>query len=71
MRNLELDLQKIKGRITEKNLKQEELANDLGITVQALGNKLSGRTDFKHSELTKVFTKLQVTKEELPIFFKL
>ncbi len=68
---MELDLQKIKGRITEKNLKQEELANDLGITVQALGNKLSGRTDFKHSELTKVFTKLQVTKEELPIFFKL
>ena len=71
MKNLELDLQKIKGRITEKNLKQEELANDLGITVQALGNKLSGRTDFKHSELTKIFTKLQVTKEELPIFFKL
>lgn len=68
---MELDLQKIKGRITEKNLKQEELANDLGITVQALGNKLSGRTDFKHSELTKIFTKLQVTKEELPIFFKL
>lgn len=68
---MELDLQKIKGRITEKNLKQEEVANDLGITVQALGNKLSGRTDFKHSELTKVFTILQITKEELPIFFKL
>lgn len=71
MRKLELDLQKIKGRITEKNFKQEEIANDLGITVQALGNKLSGRTDFKHSELTRIFTKLQVSKEELPIFFKL
>lgn len=68
---MELDLQKIKGRITEKNFKQEEIANDLGITVQALGNKLSGRTDFKHSELTRIFTKLQVSKEELPIFFKL
>ena len=71
MRKLELDLQKIKGRITEKNFKQEEIANDLGITIQALGNKLSGRTDFKHSELTRIFTKLQVSKEELPIFFKL
>lgn len=68
---LELDLQKIKGRITEKKFKQEEIANELGITVQALGNKLSGRTDFKHSELTRIFTKLQVSKEELPIFFKL
>ncbi len=68
---MELDLQKIKGRITEKNFKQEEIANDLGITIQALGNKLSGRTDFKHSELTRIFTKLQVSKEELPIFFKL
>lgn len=71
MRKLELDLQKIKGRIIEKDFKQEEIANDLGITVQALGNKLSGRTDFKHSELTRIFTKLQVSKEELPIFFKL
>lgn len=68
---MNLDLQKIKGRITEKNFKQEEIADELGITVQALGNKLSGRTDFKHSELTKIFTKLQVTREELPIFFKL
>lgn len=67
---MELDLQKIKGRITEKKIKQKEIANDLGITVQALGNKLSGRTDFKHSELTKIFTKLQITKKELPIFFK-
>ena len=66
---MELDLQKIKGRIIEKDFKQEEIANDLGITVQALGNKLSGRTDFKHSELTKIFTKLQISKEELPIFF--
>lgn len=71
MRKLELDLQKIKGRIIEKDFKQEEIANDLGITVQALGNKLSGRTDFKHSELTKIFTKLQISKEELPIFFNL
>lgn len=68
---MELDLQKIKGRIIEKDFKQEEIANDLGITVQALGNKLSGRTDFKHSELTKIFTKLQISKEELPIFFNL
>lgn len=68
---MELDLQKIRGRIAEKGFKQEEIANELKITVQALGNKLSGRTDFKHSELTNIFTKLQVTKEELPIFFKL
>lgn len=68
---MELDLQKIKGRITEKNFKQEEIASDLGITIQALGNKLAGRTDFKHSELTKLFTKLNISKEELPVFFKL
>lgn len=68
---MEIDLQKIKGRIAEKNFKKEEIAKDLKITVQALRNKLSGRTDFKHSELTKIFTKLQVTKEELPNFFKL
>ena len=68
---MELDLQKIKEIIIEKDFKQEEIANDLGITVQALGNKLSGRTDFKHSELTKIFTKLQISKEELPIFFNL
>ncbi len=64
-------MQKIRGRIAEKNIKQEELSKELGITVQALGNKLANRRDFKHSELTKIFTKLQITKEELPIFFKL
>lgn len=68
---MEIDLQKIKGRIAEKNFKKEKIAKDLKITVQTLRNKLSGRTDFKHSELTKIFTKLQVTKEELPNFFKL
>lgn len=66
---MELNLQKIKGRMTEKNITYIEMAGYLGITLQGLANKLNGRKDFKHSELTKVFTKLEITKEEISVFF--
>ena len=66
---MELNLQKIKGRMTEKQVTYQELADYLDITEQGLGNKLNGRTDFKHSELTKIFTKLEIKRDEIPIFF--
>lgn len=67
---MKLNLQKIKGKMREENITNTRLAEILGITIQALGNKLNGRTDFRHSELTKIFTILNVKKEELSNFFE-
>lgn len=67
---MKLNLQKIKGKMREQNITNTRLAGVLGITIQGLGNKLNGRTDFKHTELTKTFTVLDVKKEELSNFFE-
>lgn len=57
-------------KIRGKYLKLEDFANDLGITVCTLRNKLSGRNDWKREEMIKAAELLDLTPEEiLAIFF--
>lgn len=41
-----MSFDKLKGKMREKNISQEKLADHLGITVQALNAKLNGRSTF-------------------------
>ncbi len=53
---------KIKNLRIEKNLKQKQLAELLGISVSAYSNKESGKRAFKTSEVVKIAQRLKVNK---------
>lgn len=53
---------KIKDLRIEKNLKQKQLAELLGISVSAYSNKENGKRAFKTSEVVKIAQKLKVNK---------
>lgn len=66
---MKLNMQKIKGKMKEKSITTQEMSDYIGITIQSFSGKINGRTDFRHSELTKLFTKLELSKEEISYFF--
>ena len=60
-----LEIALIKSKITKK-----ELASKLGISLQALYNKLNNEVDFKASEIVKTTEILNLSKKEREqIFF--
>lgn len=43
---LEMDFSRLKGRMREKGVTQEELAKAIGISAASLNKKLNNKTDF-------------------------
>ena len=64
-----LNTQKIKGKMKEKNITQNEMAKELCITPYSFSLKINKTRDFKVSEVEKMFNKLEITKEEVQYFF--
>ncbi len=56
-------------KIRSKYLKFEDFANDLGITVCTLRNKLSGKNDWKREEMIKAAELLDLTPDEILFYF--
>lgn len=61
-----MNLCKLRGLMAEKNVRQADLANFLGISVNCFSAKINGKVDFKVSELNKICEFLAVRPE---IFF--
>ena len=60
----------LKSKIEKSGKTMIHLANTLGITREALYNKLSGESEFKISEMNALIKDLRLTKEERDqIFF--
>lgn len=60
----------LKEKIDESGKTMTHLANILGITREALYNKLAGESEFKISEMNALIRDLRLTKEERDqIFF--
>lgn len=59
-----LEIALIKSKVTKK-----ELASALGISLQALYNKLSNSVEFKASEIIKAAELLKLTKSERESIF--
>lgn len=59
---------RLKGRMAELGITQMQLAKELGISLQALNQKLNGKTDMSINEAEKI---IKVLKIENPnsIFF--
>ncbi len=59
-----------KEYLTEKKLKDKNIANVLGITKQAMSYRVNGRTDWSVSDLKKLKEFIGMTNEEIiKIFF--
>lgn len=61
-------MNKLKGIMREYNYSQKKLAEELGITVQALNAKLNGRSVFTVPEADRICKIFQIAKPE-EIFF--
>ena len=62
---------KLRGYIYSKFDTLKECSDALGITTQALRNKLLGKSDFKLDEMVKIKEMLDLTDEELVETMKL
>ena len=62
--------EKLKGKIVENGLTQEQLAGTLGMAVATLNYKVNNKSEFKASEIKKLAEILYLTNEEVSnIFF--
>ncbi|GAA0181008.1 helix-turn-helix transcriptional regulator [Clostridium sediminicola] len=63
-----MNLRKLKGKIVEADMTQEDLAKKLGISVQALNAKLNKRSTFTIIEVSKMIDILNIENPNA-IFF--
>ena len=64
----EMNYNKLKGIMREKNYSQNKLAKQIGITTQSLNAKLNGRSQFTIEEAINIIAVLKIIKPE-EIFF--
>lgn len=70
MERIELDMQKIKGRMKEKNITQGQMSKVVAMTPYSFSKKINKKKDFRLSEVENMLNELEVTKEEVGSFFK-
>ena len=63
--------EKLERRIQQSGLKKSYIAKTLGIDLKTLKNKITGRTEFKESEMDAMWKLLGITDpaEKIAIFF--
>lgn len=60
---------KIKSKITENGLTQEDLAKKVGINVSTLSQKFNNQSEFKQSEMIAILRVLGVPMSEIESYF--
>lgn len=63
-------LNKIKGRITEKGESYRSVSQKTGISLNSLSNKINGYSLFDLNEAAKLCAILDITQDEIAIFFE-
>lgn len=69
LREMTVDVLRIKGERIAKGITQEEMANALGITRTAYTKRETGNTPITADELAIIAAKLGVGKDGIGIFF--
>lgn len=64
-----MDGQKLRGRISAEGIKFCSVAGRLGISTQALYNKVNGVSEFSNSELATLKEMLHLTDQEFMALF--
>ncbi len=63
-----MNLDKLRGKITEKRMSQSELAKKMGLSLQAINMKLTGKRTISVPEAAMMIEILEI-KNPLEIFF--
>ena len=63
-----MNLDKLRGKITEKRMSQSELAKKMGLSLQAINMKLTGKRAISVPEAAMMIEILEI-KNPLEIFF--
>ncbi|WP_373802721.1 helix-turn-helix domain-containing protein [Bacteroides heparinolyticus] len=63
------DTIRLKDAINKKGLKLEFIAQQIGITREALSAKINNKSEFKASEITILSDVLSLTSEQIKLFF--
>ena len=63
------ELNKLKGRITERRETYRTLSQKTGIPLNTLSNKINGHVLFDIVEASKVCSVLDISPREIPVFF--
>lgn len=65
----EMDYQKLRGRITERNMTQKSLARAIGTSEGQLCQKMAGRYPFKQSEIRNICDVLGIQQGDIGFYF--
>lgn len=55
-----MNMSKLKGKIAESGIKKKDLAEQFGLSVQAINKKLSGKTKISTDDAEKFCTLLHI-----------
>lgn len=64
-----MDYEKLNSFIHESGFKKNKIAKDIGLTPYGLSQKLTGKTEFKVSEIIKISHILKLNKKERDSIF--
>ena len=64
-----MDFAELRAVMARQGVKNSELAEHIGISNQAFYNKMSGKSDFKLSEVCAIATALGMTSNEVADIF--
>lgn len=62
-------LNKLKGKIRERETSYRELSKITGIPVNTLSNKINGKSTFDIIQVSKICDALQIPPEQIYLFF--
>lgn len=63
------DYAKLKGRIRESGITQEDLGRKIGLTPTTFSLKLNNKAEFKHSEIEEICVALDIPLVDIPAYF--
>lgn len=66
-----VNINKLKGKMKEKNITQEKLADSIGVARSTINRKINqGGSDFSIEEVQKIISLLEISNvEAIEIFF--
>lgn len=63
------DYSKLLGKMKENKLRQEDLAEIIGINAATFSQKLNGKANFKQAEIKKICDILNIAADEIGTYF--
>lgn len=69
MESIELNHDKLKGKIKEVLGTQSKLAKELDLDETTISNKLNSNTYFTQKEILKICSILNIAKDKIPEYF--